>query len=289
MSQVKKLARTLIPRDVRNWLRAPSKSFEWGWAALKFSVGIKQVVEIRPGWTLQCHPAAYGFAYRSQDTDQEQIEEFDSFISSCSPDMVLFDIGAHFGLFSFAALHYGGANAKSIAVDPSDTATRMMRIQADLNDESQRLSIVQAAVGERTDWQEMVTVGVMSGGYLIAADKDHPASESTRCPATTLDKLAEDFGIQPTHIKIDVEGFEAEVLKGGSHVLSNAESPLLFLELHNQMIRDGGGNPEDTLMLLKKLNYEMCAVDGSPINNGEILSRPLVRVVAKKSGVNGLK
>lgn len=283
MSLVKKLVRTLIPRRLRNWLRAPTKSAEWAWAALKFAVGVKQVVEIRPGWSLKCHPAAYGFAYRSQDTDDEQIEEFDGFISSCCPDMVLFDIGAHFGLFSFAALHYGGGSAKAIAVDPSDTATRMMRIQADLNEVGSSLSIVQAAVGERTDWQEMVTVGVMSGGYLVAASKDHPASEVTRTPATTLDKLAEEFGALPTHIKIDVEGFEAEVLKGGNNVLSQTEPPLLFLELHNEMIRDGGGNPEDTLDLLKKFRYDIFALDGSPINSSEILSKPLVRVVAKRN------
>jgi FkbM family methyltransferase len=282
MSQVKKFVRILIPRRVRNWLRSPGKSVEWAWDEFKYKIGFNPVIEMRPGWSLRCHPGAYGFAYWAQDADPEQVAEFNGFISSCRSEMVLFDIGAHFGLFSLAALHYGGASAKAIAVDPSATATRMMGIQAHLNEVSQRLSIVQAAVGESTDWHEMVTVGVMSGGYLVAAGKDHPPSEITRAPATTLDKLVENFGALPTHIKVDVEGFEAEVLKGGSHVLSQLKAPLLFLELHNQMIHDRGGSPEETLLILRKFKYDTFTVAGYPINDSEILSRPIIRVVAKR-------
>ncbi len=283
MTYAKKIIRASIPRPIRNWLRSPAKSVAWGWSEIKYRVGIKHHIEIRPGWSVSCHPGAYGFAYWAQDSDQEQVSEFDGFIAHCYPGMIFFDIGAHFGLFSLAALHYGGATARAVAVDPSLTATRMMRIQADLNEVSHRLSIVQAAVGNRTDWHEMVTVGVVSGGYLVAASKDHPASERTRTPATTLDKLAEETGDLPTHIKIDVEGYEADVLMGGTRVLSQPKSPLLFLELHNQMIRERNGNPEDTLLLLRKLKYETFTVDGNPIDNNAILSKPLIRVIAKRN------
>jgi FkbM family methyltransferase len=231
---------------------------------------------------LTCHPAAYGFAYWAQDSDQEQASEFDGFIASCRPDMILFDIGAHFGLFSFAALHYGGATARAVAVDPSATAVRMMRIQSNLNDTGDRLKIVQAAAGLQTDWREMVPVGVISGGYMVAAGADHPASERTRTIATTVDKLAAEFGDAPTHIKIDAEGDEAEVLMGGAGVLSQPNSPLLFLELHNQMIRDRNADPEDTLLLLEKFQYETFDVNGDPISSEAMLSKPLIRIVAKR-------
>jgi hypothetical protein len=109
MSRTRKAARFFVPRAVRNWLRSPASSAKWVWDDIKFSCGIKKVVQMRPGWSLICHPATYRCAYHAQQNDPEQIAEFDSFINNSSQGMILLDIGAHFGLFSFAALHYGGS------------------------------------------------------------------------------------------------------------------------------------------------------------------------------------
>jgi FkbM family methyltransferase len=238
---------------------------------------------MRPGWTLKCHPAAYGFAYWAQDSDPEQVAEFDGFISHCAPKMVLFDIGAHFGLFSLAALHYGGAEAKAIAVDPSPTASRITRIQARLNNVASRLHVVQASVGEQVGWRDMVAVGVLAGGYFVAPTETYPARELTQTREVTLDRLAEEYKLLPTHIKIDVEGYEAAVIGGGKYILSLPVAPMLFIELHNQMIRDRGGNPCETLSLLEGLGYETFTVDGVPVDRDSILNHPLIRVTAKKS------
>ena len=95
------------------------------------------MVQIRHGWSLVCHPAAQRFAYFAQNNDQDQIAEFDSFLREITPDAVLIDIGAHFGLFSLAVLHYGGPKAISVAVDPSPMAVRFIKTQAELNQVSE--------------------------------------------------------------------------------------------------------------------------------------------------------
>jgi predicted nicotinamide N-methyase len=82
---------------------------------------------------------------------------------------------------------------------------------------------------------------------------------------------------------VDVEGHEAAVIRGGQRVLSQPVSPKLFIELHNQMIRERGGDPCETLSLLESSGYETFAADGGPVDRDHILSRPLIRVVARKS------
>lgn len=216
-----------------------------------------------------------------KDNDPEQVTELDGFISNCRPGMVLFDIGAHFGLFSLAALHYGGPNARAIAVDPSPTALRIMSIQAQLNHVTDRLSMVQASAGERTGWQDMVAVGVLAGGYFVAPTRDHTARELTHTRQVTLDSLVKDFGVTPTHIKIDVEGYEAAVLRGGGETLSRATA-VLFVELHNQMVSERGGDPQETLTLLKSSGYQALTARGNRIMEEDILSRPLIRIIARK-------
>ncbi|MFY9556740.1 MAG: FkbM family methyltransferase [Blastocatellia bacterium] len=245
-------------------------------------MGSNQIVQLRPGWSMLCHPVAYGFAYHLQNDDPEQVAEFDQFIAACRPEMVLFDIGSHFGVFSLAALRYGGKNARAIAVDPSPTAARIVTIQARLNNVSNRLTMVQASVGAHCGTQNMVAAGVLAAGYYVSPSGNHSGGELTSTREVTLDSLAEEFGTIPSHIKVDVEGLEVDVLRGGKNVLLASIAPLLFLELHNQMIQARGGDPVETLILLRDFGYKFFGVDGGPLNNDRILASPLIRIIAKR-------
>lgn len=282
MNVLKRSGRFLIPRSVRNWLRSPTRAARWMWNELQFGFGIKKIIEMRPGWFLVHHPSAYRLAYASQQNDPDQIVEFDGFISQCRPGMMLFDIGAHFGLFSLAALHYGGGNSQAIAVDPSPAACRIMRIQANLNGAVDRLRIVQASAGDRLGWSDMVDSGIHSASYFVPPAMDHSNSELTRTRSITIDALTEQFETHPTHIKIDVEGCEEDVLRGGKNTLGRSIGPLLFIELHNRMVAERGGKPEQALVLLHELGYETFSTDGQPIDDPSILEKPLIRVMARK-------
>lgn len=283
MGFAKRAIRFSVPRNIRNWLRSPTRSAEWAWDEIKYALGVKQIVQMRPGWVLRCHPSAYRFAYYAHNSDWEQIAELDGFISACRPGMVLFDVGAHFGLFSLASLHYGGVTAKAIAVDPSETASRITRIQTKLNHVADQLRVINATVTDKPGRLDMVAVGVLASWYFIAPTKDHPKSELTRTRAITVDGLAQEFRTLPTHIKIDVEGHEAAVLRGGQQVLSQADPPVLFIELHNQMVRERIGDPAESLVLLKALGYNTFTVKGVPLGRDNILNRPLIRIMARKA------
>jgi len=158
-----------------------------------------------------------------------------------------------------------------------------MRIQAKLNHAVNRLQIVQASVGDQTSPQEMVAVGVIAAGYFLAPGEDHDSHELTRTQATTLDELAEKCDTIPTHVKIDVEGSEAAVLRGGRRVLSSPEAPLLFIELHNQIVCERNGDPMETLLQLKSAGYQTFSADGRPIDKPQILNSPLMRIIARKT------
>jgi FkbM family methyltransferase len=254
------------------------------WDEAQHAAGGDRIVEMRSGWKLRCHPAAYDFAYSVQQTDPEQVRELDDFIAACRPGMLLYDIGCHFGLFSLAALHYGGPTARAIAADPSPTACRILSIESRLNEVDGRLSILKACVSDDTDCKRMVPVGVLSAGYFVRPNKDHPLTESIPTRSVTLDSLRDETGSAATHIKIDVEGDEAAVLRGAERVLSSDPRPVLFLELHNQLIRKHDGDPAETLALLAKFGYSEITEAGVHLSPKEILGRPLIRVIARRKG-----
>jgi len=269
-----------VPRPIRNWLRSPSRSTQWLWDASRFYLGSTEALHFPQDWTLVCHPHARRVAYQSQIADPEQREEFQSFVSQCSCSTFLLDIGASFGVFSLAAAHFGG---KAIAVDPSPIATRMIARQSALNRLTDKIRIIQAAVSDEGGAVDMVNSGVFGDGYFIMS-QGRAKSELTRAQAITIDQIVSQHGA-PTHIKIDVEGQEAAVLRGGRKALDQ-HSPILFLELHTEMIASEGGDPCLALNELIQLGYETFAFNGISLGRDAILQKPLIRVLAARATGN---
>ena len=283
--RAKNFARLVLSRNLRNWLRAPGRSTRWIVDELRHRAGFVSTVEMRPGWRLRAHPAAIHFSYSAQLLDPEQVLEFDQFLSCTRPGMTLFDIGAHFGLFSLAACHYGGKGALAVAVDPSPVATRMISIQARLNSVSEQIMIIEASVSLDFAEHLMVSTGVLGAGYFLPPG-DHSDAELTSTRAVTLDSLTEKAGRPPTHVKIDVEGEEQSVLAGASETLGGPGAPILFMELHNRMIRERGGDPSLTLSTVRAWGYVIYLCDGREADDGMLLSLDLVRVMCLKTAVS---
>jgi FkbM family methyltransferase len=274
---MKSAIRNTVPRSARNWLRSPRKSMEWIWDSLRFSVGATKELSLLPDWNLICHPRVYKTLLHSQVVDPDQSEEFRNFAKYCDASMRLFDIGASYGAFSFAAAHFGGT---AIAVEPSPIATRLIKVQSRLNGFDKNLRIVQACVGDTVGEVEMLSSGVFSDGYFRIAP-GRSSRELTKTRAVTIDALVGEFG-PPTHIKIDVEGYEGAVIRGAQRTLMGP-GPLLFLELHNEMIRSDGGDPARVLDDLAEMKYEVLRIDGASAERAAVLKMPICRLLAKRS------
>jgi len=239
-----------------------------------FSLGRTRTLEIAPGWSVACHPHFYKVVHQAQLDDPDQADEFRSFLARCSNNMFLFDIGAHFGIFSLAAAHFGG---RAVAADPSPVATKMIDTEAELNRCGDRVRVLQAAVSDVSGEMGLVSSGTFSEGYY-KVEKDRLASDLTTTRAMTVDQMTSEYGV-PTHIKIDVEGHEASVLRG-AHATLKEHSPFLFLELHNEMVRSAGGDPAEAVDLIKPLGYSMYDLAGRPISRDALFVKPIIRIVA---------
>jgi len=212
--------------------------------------------------------------------DPEQQEELCHFASQCSPAMLLFDIGASFGVFSLTAAHFGG---KSIAVDPSPIAARMINAQVALNGFEEWVRVLPVAVSDKKGDIGMLTSGVFSYGYFQATS-NRPESELKRTATVTIDDLAQRFG-PPTHIKIDVEGHELAVLRGARGTLRSS-SPLMFVEIHNVMIAREGGDPVSVLNELDQNGYMSFFPGGEIVDRNNLLTKGVVRIVARRRSQN---
>nr|WP_255699978.1 FkbM family methyltransferase [Jiella avicenniae] len=135
------------------------------------------------------------------------------------PGDLVFDIGAHVGDRTAA---FAGIGAKVVAVEAQPRLARLLRWQFR---RSRRVTVVGAAVGRTAGTLSLrlntrnPTVASASEGFVAAAGAGAAGWEGQVWDATitvdctTLDELIARFG-RPAFVKIDVEGFEAEVLAG---------------------------------------------------------------------------
>lgn len=279
-SDAAEFVRMVVPRTVRNWLRSPATTLRWFLDSVNFYAGRTKLLPLTPELNIVCHPHAYRAVIDAQVNDPSQRAEFQHFVSLCSASMYLLDIGAHYGVFSIAAALKGG---RAVAVEPSPAAVHMIEKQVRINQCEDKVQIVRTAVSDSTGDIGLLSSGVFSHGYFKVAP-GRPERELTHLPATTIDELVCRFGI-PTHIKIDVEGHEAAVLRGARGVLTE-RSPILLLELHNEMVRADGGDPEAAFDELTKAGYHAYSYTGRRLSKDAVLSEPIIRIVAKGDAQN---
>ena len=236
----------------------------------------------RAGLRFRCPQAAIEGSFHLIEHDPDQVAEFDEFLTELGQhkNPFMLDIGCHFGIFTFGMLCRCGPSSRAVAVDPSPVACRMVEHIAKGNDWDSRVAVLQAAAGATPGELEMIDAGIASSGYFVLPG-DPPQKDRIRVPIRTIDDLVAEFGT-PDLIKIDVESFEGDVLKGGSKTLGEHRC-ILFLELHNKMARDRGADPEMALKTLRAFGYNRISLGGRDLSDKELLEVDLVRVVARKA------
>ncbi len=132
-----------------------------------------------------------------------------------------FDIGAHVGDRTGSFLRLG---ARVVAVEPQPRVFRALRL---IHGKSEDVTLVQSAVGAAPGCLTLhlntanPTISTASAELIEAAQsaqewQGQVWESAITVPVTTLDALIAENGL-PDFMKIDVEGYELEVLRGLSH------------------------------------------------------------------------
>jgi FkbM family methyltransferase len=156
---------------------------------------------------------------------------------------IVFECGAHHGAQTILLSRWVGGSGKVIAIEPIPENVAILKRNIDLNRLTNVL-VVDRAVGSQCGHQSMTR---KSNGAISVTPR-----KGIQVVSITLDRLAEELGLNPTFIKIDVEGYEYQVLEGCKLVLST--TPALFVEVHTLTLPRYGNRFED---LWKSVDHKL--------------------------------
>jgi FkbM family methyltransferase len=159
-----------------------------------------------------------------------------------SPGSVVYDVGAHIGVVTLGAARLVGKTGSVVAFDPDPENVDRLRESCALNGLEGCVRVVHAAVWSRTaiegisfqrGGRRLSHGGVVADGYRPVA----ASGDTIKVPSITLDDFIASRGPSPKLVKIDVEGGEYEVLRGGRKLFQD-QRPLIIVEVHHRFALD---------------------------------------------------
>lgn len=164
-------------------------------------------------------------------------DNFTAASSFVKPGHVCFDIGANIGVYSVVFAKLSGDASRVHAFEPVDHIRARLRANARLNG-METMNVNGFALGAESGVREMLQIkeGRFRGGastFVRTENVDQIGEgefEKRNVEVRTLDQYV--LGARVTRVdflKVDVEGFELEVLQGASNTLSTYK-PTLILE-----------------------------------------------------------
>jgi FkbM family methyltransferase len=177
---------------------------------------------------------------------------------------VLYDIGANVGAYSLVAARASGGAARVIAFEPAYSNYAALCENIALNGAESSVMPLPVALAESTALTDLryrdtaPGAALHSFGAVQAGERPVEAAYRQQVLAFSLDDLVRDFGLPlPTHVKLDVDGAELEVLRGARDTVAGPGVHSLLVELD-------AGLEEPITDLLRDLGFDKSARHNRP-------------------------
>jgi FkbM family methyltransferase len=265
--RIKQLIAPLLPES---W-KAPIRARLFGYRTAAVALPVEFSTDRRsPIITIDRRVA---LRFREQDRDDMQyqfvenggaIDEIAGFIGLAASARTFFDIGASKGVFSqvFCRLQ---PDARAFSFEPSPSAMIDARELAELNRCAPRITFRQTAVGRESGR----AAGHLQPGGFVNIESATAGEAGGEFEMTSIDDEVRALDLAPDLIKVDVEGYEYEVLIGARELLARSKPPIC-LELHLDLLERRGIQARAVTAELQSHGYRFRSGAGLELSPAQI-------------------
>jgi FkbM family methyltransferase len=176
------------------------------------------------------------------------------------PDWTVLDVGAHIGYYTLLmARLLDRCRGRVYAFEPNPETFAILKEHVEMN-ELTHVTALNLALGASVGYAEL---------YLGPSHHSGPASmfppacaeKRVAAEVSTLEEFVADSKLNRLDfIKMDVNGAEPDVLRGGREALAFYR-PRMLMEVNPPMLAQSGRRPRDLLLLLRDLGYAVFRTD----------------------------
>jgi FkbM family methyltransferase len=200
-----------------------------------------------------------------------------AWLNKVNSNSLVYDIGANVGLYSVYAAAI--RNCKVMSFEPSFLNLELLFRNVQTNNLQDKITIIPLSLSNENQIENLYMQegdNIWGGAHNSSgSNKSQDGTEMLNFKvssqlALSLDALVDIFQMpNPSHIKIDVDGLESKVLKGGLKTFGNSKSILIEIDEKNkdQNIEVQG--------LLSKLGFvKLSSIDKIELNENQIWVKP---------------
>ncbi len=190
------------------------------------------------------------------------------------PGMTFFDVGANIGLFSLAAgKKLWGQPSAIYAFEPCPSTFAILKKNL-LKNELDKVRAIRVAVSEQTGEANLYVNAALKDALNSLEDPSHSDAEVVRrelVQTITLDDFVVREHIARVDVmKVDVEGAELLVFRGGRKLLERPDAPLILYEGYSWCTAGFHYHPVELMWQLEEFGYQVFVLDGE---SGEVRRR----------------
>ncbi|MGA1864954.1 MAG: FkbM family methyltransferase [bacterium] len=174
--------------------------------------------------------------------------------------MVCFDIGANIGYYTLHLSRIVGNNGRVFAFEPTTWAFQKLQRNLSLNN-SDNITVERLGLSDSKEFGKNLEGFAFQASWPIDKNLQGNLARSDTANFTTLDSYIIENMIESLgFIKVDVDGYEERVLKGGKSTI-NRFRPFILMEVCPHALDLTGATVKGLLKHLEKLDYTFIFVE----------------------------
>jgi len=200
--------------------------------------------------------------YRSRTFNEKESEMLDWLDEKLDNKAVFFDVGANVGIYTIYAAKRN-RNSQIVAFEPEYSNLHLLKQNILNNQLLNKIQIFSIALNEESGISFLHIQDETPGAALSTVSDDDISETATGhkviwkegIAVMSLDEFCDQVGIQPTIIKIDVDGNELAILKGGLKTFNNPVLKSIYIEIDEE-------NDSECEKKLKKFGFKQTKISG---------------------------
>jgi FkbM family methyltransferase len=173
------------------------------------------------------------------------------------PGMTIADVGANVGFYAVQMARWVGAGGRVLAFEPDPFTFELLRRRTAAGREN--IEVRQWALGEARGTATLYCSAYNRADNRVGHRHDEAHVEAVQVEVRTLDECLAEMGLAGVDgLKIDVQGLEAQVLRGAVQAIPRAR--WIWVEFSPDHLRGAGTDPDAFLDSLGALGMKVFAV-----------------------------